>query len=40
MHELKTAKISNFWTFCPVILLITRQNVQKLLIFAVFLPYL
>ena len=22
MHQLKTAKISNFWRFCPVILLI------------------
>ncbi len=36
--EAKTAKISNFWTFWPIIKLrhrITVQNVQKLLILAV-----
>ena len=41
IHELKTAKISSFWTFCRVILLILHswiigQNVQKLLVRAVF----
>ena len=40
MYEAKTAQISNFWTFWPIIqlishLLITGQNVQKLLIFGV-----
>ncbi len=34
MDEAKTAKISNFWTFWPVIQLIG-QNVQKSLICAV-----
>ena len=33
--EAETAKICNFWTFCTVILLITGQNIQKLLIFYV-----
>ncbi len=42
MYEAKTTKISNFWTFWPIIQLIKDgllaygQNVQKLLIFAVF----
>ena len=31
----KTAKIGDFWTFWPVIQLITGQNVQKLPILAV-----
>ena len=33
--EAKTAKISNFWRFWPVIKKVSLQNVQKLLIWAV-----
>ena len=40
IYAAKNSKICNFWTFWPVILTDIDQNIQKLLIFAVFASYI